>query len=926
MQVNNNDNKVTVSNEIYLFVIFIRSENLFLVVLSSISRYHFTKIALKLHFKATLFLFISILAVNTVYSDPTAAIIRDYYWQKPDSASVAPDSVKTTPDTVRTAIDTIATKSASPIDDPIYKNAEDSLLYSVDGKKVFLYGDAVVKYQKMELKAAYIEYDMETGVVYAEGRPDSTGNIAGKPIFKEGEKVFKMERMRYNFTTKKARIYGVITEEADGFLHSENTKLMPDKTINVMGGKYTTCDAEDPHFYIAITKAKLIPNNMLITGPAFLVIQDVPFPLALPFGFFPSKQGRSSGIVMPEYGEEANRGFFLRGGGVYLGLSEYFDLKLTGDIFSMGSWASKIVTSYRKRYKFSGSFSFDISENITGEKGFNDYKRDMSYWINWNHSQDPKANPNSTFQARLNLGSPTHNRLNAQSVDNFLSSSISSSISYSKVWAGTPFSMTASMNHSQNNRDSSITIGVPRMSFNMNQINPFKRKDRMGEQKWYEKIGLSYSGSFDNSVSTRTDSLLTLSTFDKMRNGAQHRVPLSTSFNLFNYVMLSPSVNYSEKWYTKTIRKQWDEDNKEVKTEEVNGFKRAYEYNTSVSLSTKVYGMYNFKSNSKVQAIRHVLSPQVGLSYKPDFSKETYGFYQNVQIDSTGRTREYSIFEGTLFGGPGKGESGTISLGIANNLEMKVLSTKDTTENTRKIKLLESFNVNTGYNMLADSLHWSPVSVTARTTLFEKFNINVSSTFDPYGIDEKGANVKEFQYSLNKQLVRLTSARAGVSFSLSGGDKGSGDKNNTSPERGVNRTNPRGDMGGIDNPRFGESIGTEYLDGEYVDFDVPWSLSLDYSFSYSKYGLKPTTSQTLGFSGDLSLSPKWKIGFRSGYDFKGKKLTTTSLNFFRDLHCWEMSLSVIPIGYLRSFSFRINVKSGTLRDLKLSRRQTHYDK
>ena len=879
-----------------------------------------------MHLKATLFLFISILAANTVFSNPIIATIRDYYLQKPDSANVDLDSAAMVADSANITTDTITTKSDSPIDDPIFKEAKDSLLYSVDGKKVFLYGEAFVKYQNMELEAAYIEYDMETGIVFAEGRPDSTETIVGKPIFKEGETVFKMERMRYNFKTRKARIYGVITEEADGFLHSEDTKLMPDKTINLKGGKYTTCDKEDPHFYIAITKAKLLPKDKLITGPAFLVIEDVPFPLALPFGFFPTKQKRSSGIVMPEYGEEAERGFFLRGGGLYLGLSDYFDLKLTGGIFSKGSWAGKITSSYRKRYKFSGSFSFDISENITGEKGFTDYSRNMSYWINWNHRQDPKANPNSTFQARLNLGSPTHNRLNAQSIDNFLSNSISSSISYSKVWAGTPFSMTASMNHSQNNRDSSITIGFPKVAFNMNQVHPFKRKSSMGNPKWYEKISLSYSGNLDNSVTTRTDSLLTLNTFDKMRNGVQHRIPIQTSFNLFNYIMLSPSVNYTENWYTKTTLKRWDEENKEVVNEEVNGFKRAYQYNTSVSLSTKVYGMYNFKSDSKVQAIRHVLTPQVGLSYRPDFSKEAYGFYHDVQIDTTGRTTQYSIFEGTLYGGPGKGESGTVSMRLSSNVEMKVLTPKDTTEDTRKIKLLESFNINTGYNMLADSMHWSPISVTARTTLFEKFKINFSSTFNPYGIDERGRTIKDFQYSVNKQFVRLTNARAGVSFSLSGGDKGSGDGNNL-PDRDLGSPVLRGmGMGADGNTPFGESIGTDHLDGEYVDFEVPWSMRFDYSFSYSKSGLEARTSQTLSFSGDLSLSPKWKIGFRSGYDFKGKKLTTTSLNFFRDLHCWEMSLSVIPIGYLRSFSFKINVKSGTLRDLKLSRRQSYYDK
>ncbi len=913
--------------------------------MSSISKYYPTKIALKLHLTATLFLFLSFLAANYGYPSSLAANLSNYSTLSPDTTSVLTDTLSvsseslTLPtdslslpkDSASLASDTLKPKSKSPIDDPIFKEAKDSLLYSIDGKKVFLWGDAKVKYQRMELTAAYIEYDMETSIVFAEGRPDSTGQIVGKPVFKEGDQVFNMESMRYNFNTRKAKIYGVITEEADGFLHSHDTKLMPDKSINVMGGKYTTCDHEDPHFYISISKAKLLPNDKLITGPAYLVIEDVPFPLILPFGFFPSKQGRSSGIVMPEYGEEAQRGFFLRGGGVYLGLSDYFDLKVTGNIYSKGSWATNFVTSYRKRYRFSGSFAFDFSQNVLGEKGYPDYMKDQSYWLRWSHSQDPKANPNSTFQARLNLGSPSHNRYNAQSVDNFLTNSISSSVSYSKVWPGTPFSMTASMNHSQNNLDSTINIGFPKMALNMNRIYPFKRKSNIGAPAWYEKIGLSYSGNLDNSVNTRTDSILSLSTLEKMRNGMQHRIPISTSFNVLNYITVSPSVSYTENWYTKTITKRWDEEEQKIITEDVLGFKRAYQYNSSVSASTKLYGMYNFRSTSKVQAIRHVMTPNVSLSYRPDFSDAKYGFYETVQADSAGtREHEYSIFQGALFGSPGKGESGVVSFGLTNNVEMKVLSDRDTTSGTRKIKLLESFNLNTGYNMLADSMHWSPVSLTARTTLFEMFNINLSGTLDPYGIDERGNKVKEFQFDLNRQIFRLTSFRAGVSFSLSGGEGGGsgGHGGSLDAQRGDLRGGFDGmPLGGdMDNPLFGESIGTGYIDSEYVDFDVPWNIRFDYSFSYSKQRLEPVTAQTLSFSGDVSLTPKWKAGFRSGYDFKGKKLTTTSLNFFRDLHCWEMSLSVVPLGYLRSFSFKINVRSGTLRDLKLSRRQSHYDR
>lgn len=880
-----------------------------------------------MHLKASLILIISFLAVNHVYSNTLTAISFNYYTQLPDSVTATPDSLGfATIDTLALPIDTLAKKSDSPLDDPIFKESKDSLLYSIDGKKVFLYGDAIVKYQKMELSAAYIEYDMETGVVFAEGRPDSTGAIVGKPIFKEGNQTFKMESMRYNFNTKKAKIYSVITEEADGFLHSHDTKLMPDKSVHVSGGKFTTCDHEHPHYYISITKAKLIPNNKIITGPAYLIIADVPFPLILPFGFFPSKRERSSGIKLPSYGEEQRRGFKLERGGYYFGINDYIDIELTGDIYSKGSWATYLRSNYRKRYKYSGSLSFDISQFVDGEKGFDDYRKTNSYWLRWSHSQDPKANPNSTFQASVNLGSPSHNRLNPQGVESFLSNQLSSSISYSKVWPGTPFSMTASMNHSQNNLDSVITLGLPRMSFNMNRIYPFKRKNSIGAPAWYEKIGITYTASLDNSVTTRTDSLFTLSTVEKLRNGVQHRIPISTSFNVLNFITVSPSANYSENWYTKTIEKRWDEDEKKIVTEDVMGFKRAYQYNASVSMNTKLYGMYSFKSTSKVQAIRHVINPSVSLSYRPDFSNEAYGFYKKVQTDTTGNNfREYSIFEGTLYGGPGAGKSGMVNFNLGNNIEIKVLSDKDTTSNTRKIKLIEGLNFSTSYNMLADSMHWSPVSMSARTLLFEKFNINVAGTLDPYALNEKGIRDKEFQFSQNRQLFRLTNFRVGIGFSLTGGKKDSGDEDSQTSRTGRTMGNPSFGNG-MDDPLFGDALSAGLLDGEYVDFDVPWNLRLDYSFSYTKQRFEPTTMQTLTFSGDVSLSPKWKIGFRSGYDFKGKKLTTTSLNFFRDLHCWEMSLSVVPIGYLRSFSFKINVRSGTLRDLQLTRRQSHYDR
>lgn len=908
------------------------SKIVFLVVLSSNYQYYVTKIALKLHFKATLLFFISFLAVNLAQSHTITVNYYNLFTQLPDSTIIPIqkpdfelDTIVPQPDSLVFLNDTIAKKVDSQLKDPIFSDAQDSLLYSLDGKKVYLFGDAVVKYQNMELTAAYIEYDMETNLVFAEGRPDSTGTIVGKPVFKEGKQTFRMERMHYNFNTRKAKIIGVITEEAGGFLHSHDTKLMPDKSINISGGKFTTCDQDHPHFYISITKAKVIPGNKLITGPAYLVIEDVPFPLILPFGFFPNKQGRSSGIIIPEYGEERNRGFFLRSGGFYLGLNDYFDLKVTGDIYSKGSWATNFQTTYRKRYRYSGGFSFALSQNVIGERGFDDYFKDKSYWLTWNHAQDPKASPNSTFQARLNLGSPSHNRFNARSVDNFLANQISSSVSYSQTFPGKPFNLSASMNHSQNNLDSTITIGFPKVSFNMNRIYPFKRKSSIGAPTWYEKIGLSYTGSLDNTITTKTDSIFSRTTIDNMRNGVQHRIPVNTSFNILKFVTISPSANYSENWYTKTIEKRWDEETKKVVKEEVPGFKRAWQYNTAVSASTKIYGMFNFGSNSKVQAIRHVMTPSVSLSYRPDFSEESYGFFKTVQVDTTGRTAQYSIFEGSVYGGPGSGKSGLVNFSLGNNLEMKTLTSKDTTSNTRKIKLLESFSFSTSYNMLVDSMNWSPLQVSARTTLFEKFNINFSSTLDPYSLDERGVRTKYFQYEEGGFPFRLTNARAGVSFALKGGKEGSGDS------RGGGMGQPDS-MGGsrvfgdnIGDPTFGEALTTGFGDMEYVDFSVPWNLRVDYSFNYTKQRFDKNITQSMSFSGDLSLTPKWRVGFTSGYDFKNKKLTTTSLNFYRDLHCWEMRFTVIPIGFMRSFSFNINVKSGTLRDLKYTKTQSRYD-
>ncbi len=822
------------------------------------------------------------------------------------------------PDTVK-ATDSTAKSKNKPIEDPVFSNASDSIIYSLDGKKVFLYGNATVNYQKLELKAQYIEFDMEKKEVFAKGLPDSTGKIVGKPVFKEGSQKFEMDDIFYNFDTKRAKITGVITEESGGYMHGKVTKKMENNVVNIAGGKYTTCDLEHPHFYIAISKGKVIPNNKIISGPAYLVIQDVPLPLGIPFGFFPNTRKRASGIIIPEYGEENVRGLYLRGGGFYFGLSDYIDLKVTGDIYSKGSWALKTDSRYRKRYRFSGSLGVDFSTNVISDKGLPDYDKNSSYSIRWNHSQDPKAHPNSTFQANVNFQSSNYNKYNARSINNYLTNTITSSISYSQVFVGTPFSLSTSLNHSMNTFTKKVDIGFPRVSFNMTRIYPFKRRSAIGAPKWYEKIGFSLSSSFDNRVSVLEDNLFKPSVIDSMKNGMKHDIPLSTSFNILKYITVSPSVSYSEYWYMKTIEKYWNADSSRVETDTIPGFKRGWQYSTGVSMSTKLYGMFNFGKNSAVQAIRHVMTPSVSLNYRPDFSEEGYGFYKTVQTDKFGKTARYSIFEQGIYGGPGGGKSGVVSFSLGNNLEMKVRSAKDTVTNSKKIKVLENFGLSSSYNLLADSLNWSDISLNARTNLFEKINVSFSSAYSLYALNDKGRIIKDYYFSQTGKFARFTRASVGVDFSL-----------NSAKEKDTKQPiKPGGDDAPLGNyptdTQFGESMGTDYANLQYIDFNIPWNLRVNYSYSYSKPGYVKYISQTLGFSGDINLTPKWKIGFSSGYDFKNKKLTTTSVNFYRDLHCWEMRLSVIPIGFRKSYSFQINIKSSILQDIKWTKRDSYYD-
>ena len=851
-----------------------------------------------MHFRLLIPLFI--LFAGNVYSfeNTNKYPIYSFITQTPDSIPVK---------------DTTKKSKKTPFDDPIISNAKDSTIYSFDGSKAYLYGDATVDYQKIQLKAAYIEFNMEKKEVFAKGLPDTSGKIVGRPVFKDGDQTYTMDDIYYNFDSKKAKINGVVTEQDGGFMHSEATKKMDDNTVNISNGKYTSCDQEHPHYYIAITKGKVIPNDKIISGPAYLVIEDVPLPLGIPFGFFPNTRKRASGIILPEYGEESSRGVFLRGGGFYFGLSDYIDLKLTSDIYSFGSWAVHTQSAYRQRYKYSGGFAIDISKNKYEEVVSN------AYSIQWHHSQDPKASPTTTFSANLNFQSTNNNKYNAQNLNDYLTTQISSSIAYSKNFVGTPFRLTTGLTHSQNNTTKIVSVNFPRATLSMDKVYPFKKEYSEGTTKWYEKIGFSWNASLDNKVSVHENNLFKKSVLDSMSNGIKHDIPLSTSFNILKYVTVSPNVNYSEYWYLKTIRKNWDPLSKSVVGDTVSGFRRGWQYSTGISMSTRVYGMFNFGKGKAIQAIRHVITPSVSLSYSPDFSDPRYGFYKTYQKDSLGRTAKYSIFEGAINGGPGMGRRGVVAFGLGNNLEMKVRSSKDTLTHTKKIKIFESLNFGASYNLLADSARLSPITFSGNTKLLDKFNINFSGVLNPYALNSTNTNyIDKYEYRETGKLARLTSFDVGIDFQLNSQKsksegEGKGLKNMDKPQT-LNKE-----------PEFGQAMSTNYSQQQSVDFSIPWNLRFNYSFRYDKPLVEKTVTQTLGFNGDFSVTPKWKIGFSSGYDITNKKLSPTSVNIFRDLHCWEMRLTLIPFGFRKMYSFQINVKSSMLQDLKWSKRDSYYD-
>ena len=826
-----------------------------------------------------------------------------------DTTGQPGDSIRIVYDSAGIPIDTIrndSTQSKPLFDDLIDYNADDSVRFSIQEKKVYLYGNGFVKYLTTELRADYIELDMDKKLAMATGVPDSVGKLKGTPKFKDGGQEFESTELHYNFDTKKGYVTEIITQEGEGYIQGKTTKKMSDSVYCVKHGMYTTCDEHDhPHFGLNMSKAKMIKDKKIFVGFTNLELEGIPLPIFIPFGFFPITKKATSGIIMPTYGEERMRGFNLRGGGYYIYINDYIDMNITGDIYTNGSWGLQYATQYRKRYKFNGNLNFTISKNYVSEKGLPDYQESSDWSVRWTHTQDGKANPYSSFSASVDMSSANNNYYNANTVDGIANQRKQSSISWSKKWPESPFSLSGSFNHSQNSRDTSIAITLPNLSLRMTQIYPFRKKGKSGEMKWYDNIGVSYSAELRNSIQTKEDKLFKSSFERDWSNGFKHNIPISLQFKIAKDVTFTPSLNYNGYLNLKTIEKIWIPDTSanggQFITRDVPGLNYSHDYSASGSIgyTPTIYGMFMFKPGCKVVAIRHMIRPSISASYTPAI--KPLGNYKKSYFDGE-KEVEYDIHEGLTYrpNTTGGKQSGSISFSLDNNVEMKVRNDKDTTgdEEFKKVKLLESFRLSTSYNPFADSMNFSNISISARTKILNnKVDLNFSGTIDPYAIDTN--NVRYNKY--HGKLGRLTNATISTNFSFSA-------------DNGQNKEKKNDLVGGF------------YDD--YMDFDVPWNISISYNFTYSRPSpyRSPTISQIVNFSGDLSLTPKWKINFQSGYDIKNKEVTSTSFGVTRDLHCWEMTFNCMPFGQHQSYNFEIHVRSSLLRDLKLTKRDSWYDR
>ncbi|WP_424961975.1 putative LPS assembly protein LptD [Ekhidna sp.] len=852
----------------------------------------------------------------------------------------------------------------SDIETTINYNANDSIFFNVKSRELSMYGDTHIDYGSVALDAERTDVDWNKRTLKAKYVTDSTGKKIGKPVFTDGPDTYVTDDIVYNFKSERALIKGVITEQDGGFMHGEDVKKNSEDELFIRGAEYTTCNLEDPHFSIKSTKIKVIPNNKVVSGPFNMRFRDLPTPLFFPFGMFPQPKEKSSGIVVPSYGEERRRGFFLRNGGYYFAISDYIDLRLTGDIYSKGGHGVQAVSNYYKRYSFRGTFNFSyvksISDDLENPLETNDYS------IRWNHS--PESRGNSSFSASVNAASTsynTNNNLVVQDFDRSINSQLASNISYRKTFAGTPFQMSTNLRHSQNLSTGIVNLTLPDLTVNMQRIYPLKNVVNSSKSP-LAKLNFSHNFVAKNELSNaavrnvgfnvinrseRSDEVIDFNQgnlgeiMDRSKLGGKHTIPISTSLSLLKFFTLNPTFNYQELWYNKELQYEYVEEENGVRIDTVDGFSRAGSWSTGASLNTRVYGTAFFK-NGKIQAIRHVMTPSVSFSYSPDFSDTKYGVYSDIQVDSLGNTERVSRYEGFAYGSPPGGESKTLGFSLSNNIEMKVASKKDTVNGFKKIKLFDNLGFSTGYNLAADSFKLSNINVNARTSFFDgKVSLNFTGTLDPYeylliseSVNSSGERtvsqrrLDRYTWNNGNGIGRLSNMTTAISLNLS--PKGSSGRNNSNQNNqgalpGDQGIAPPDEQVGFDGMTDLERQQVEHIQNnpeQYVDFAVPWSLRVQYSISRNKRGFEdPTIRQSLSFSGTLGLTDKTQITFNSGYDFEAKDFTTTRVGISRDLHCWTMNFDWVPFGRYQSYFLSIRVKSQVLQDLKLEKRRSFFD-
>jgi len=894
----------------------------------------FRRLLLPLFF--TLLLFLTVHKISG--QEPQVPLVPDTVHHIKDSLLLTPDSLLLSEPGSRESYLPLSTRRDTLLEPGqkkfalearvVYKSA-DSLYFDLARNRSYLFMNAEIQYQDINLKAHYIEIDFNTNTLHASGLPDSTGKMQGMPVFTQGQQSFTATKMSYNFDTKRGFIREVITQEGEGFLHGGAVKKMEDDVTNVSQGSYTTCNLDCPHFEFRFQKAKVIPSDKIVTGPVFFVIEEVPLPLAIPFGFFPNKKGQTSGILLPTYGESDNRGFYFENGGYYWGISEYMELYLRGDIYTRGSWALKPNLNYRKRYKYNGAFNLNYANNVTGEEGTPTFQKSKDFAVRWNHSQDPKAHPTQRFSANVNVQSSKFNRFNPVSTQNYLSNTFQSSISYQRSFGGKYF-LNVSATHSQNTLSNSVTMTLPDVSFNASRIYPFRRKTRVGALRWYEDISVNYSMNARNQVTTADSLLFRPETLQDFRNGVRHSIPISSNLKVLKYFNLTNSVNFTERWYTQRIERRWVDDATDdegnaikpfVTNDTLRGFYGVREFDYRASLNTTVYGMMQFRKGP-LRAVRHVMNPSVGFGLRPDFGAAFWNYWGEVQVDTAGRTQRYSYYQNATYGAPPDGKSGSINFSLSNNLEIKVRSKQDTITGLRKVKLVDNLTVNGSYDLARDSLRWSSLNVSGRTTLFRNLQVQYSGRWSPYAIDSTGRMLNKFVWDTEGKILRRENTTWNFSMRYSLNSSSVGRK---SAPPGTSAT-PTSEFGSEE-----ELAEIMMKPDEFIDWNQPWSFNIDYSlritnqYSVRDRKFETQTIQSLSFNGDISITPKWKVGLRSGYDFVNNKFTYTSFNFYRDLHCWEMRFNWIPTGGMKSWNFQINVKSPVLQDLKLTRKKDFRD-